>query len=276
MAGARVRRGRDHLRRRAHAVVPAPAPGAARGMGAAPRRRPPRAGDRGARGARTSSTATCGRLCALPGHAGARGALGGDRPRAARTWCCRAWTRSSTAACPRFIEVNSDAPAGFGYGDRMAEVFARLPVFRRFAAAHPARYQPSAPALVDALLGAWQARGGAGAPVVAIVDWADVKTRADQEILRAHLESRGLACFLADPARRRARGRPAVVRGPGRGPRLPPRRAHRAGRARGRGARVPAGVRVRRRRLRELVPLPAVRGQGLLRHPHRRGVRRRS
>jgi uncharacterized circularly permuted ATP-grasp superfamily protein len=100
---------------------------------------------------------------------------------------------------PRFIEVNSDAPAGFGYGDRMAEVFARLPVFRRFAAAHPARYQASAPALVDALLGAWRARGGAGAPVVAIVDWAEVKTRADQEILRAQIESRGLACFLADP-----------------------------------------------------------------------------
>ena len=28
---------------------------------------------------------------------------------------------------PRFIEVNSDAPAGFGYGDRMAEVFTKLP-----------------------------------------------------------------------------------------------------------------------------------------------------
>ena len=100
---------------------------------------------------------------------------------------------------PRFIEVNNDAPAGFGYGDRMAEVFARLPLFARFADAYPAVYEPSAPALVDALLGAWRRRGGAGAPVVAIVDWAEVKTRADQEILRGVLEARGLACFLADP-----------------------------------------------------------------------------
>jgi hypothetical protein len=100
---------------------------------------------------------------------------------------------------PRFIEVNSDAPAGFGYGDRMAEVFARLPAFRRFASGHRVRYHPSGPALVDALLAAWRARGGTGRPVVAIVDWAEVKTRADQEILRVLLEARGVACTLADP-----------------------------------------------------------------------------
>ena len=100
---------------------------------------------------------------------------------------------------PRFIEVNSDAPAGFGYGDRMAEVFARLPAFRRFAAAFRVRYHPSGPALVDALLAVWQARGGTASPVVAIVDWAEVKTRADQEILRALIEARGVPCRLADP-----------------------------------------------------------------------------
>jgi hypothetical protein len=100
---------------------------------------------------------------------------------------------------PHFIEVNSDAPAGFGYGDRMAEVFARLPAFRRFAAAHRVRYDPSGPALVDAILNAWRARGGGGPPVVAIVDWAEVKTRADQEILRVLFEARGIPCRLADP-----------------------------------------------------------------------------
>jgi uncharacterized circularly permuted ATP-grasp superfamily protein len=99
---------------------------------------------------------------------------------------------------PRFIEVNSDAPAGFGYGDRMAEVFARLPAFRRFAETRSVRYQPSGPALVDAFLAAWRRRGS-GSPEVAIVDWCDVKTRADQEILRGLFEARGIACRLADP-----------------------------------------------------------------------------
>jgi hypothetical protein len=100
---------------------------------------------------------------------------------------------------PRFIEVNSDAPAGFGYGDRMAEVFARLPVFRRFAETRAVGYRPSGPALVDAVLGAWRARGGSSAPRVAIVDWRDVKTRADQEILRGLFEARGVACAICDP-----------------------------------------------------------------------------
>jgi len=100
---------------------------------------------------------------------------------------------------PRFIEINSDAPAGFGYGDRMAEVFSRLPVFREFAAARPVTYLPSAPPLIQAVLAEWGRRGGRAAPVVAIVDWADVKTRSDQDILRASFEAAGVRCVLADP-----------------------------------------------------------------------------
>ncbi len=102
-------------------------------------------------------------------------------------------------ARPRFIEVNSDAPAGFGYGDRMAEVFGRLPAFRSFASGHRVRYHASAPALVDAVLAAWWAHGRTGTPRVAIVDWAEVKTRADQDLLRAVFESRDIPCLLADP-----------------------------------------------------------------------------
>ena len=101
---------------------------------------------------------------------------------------------------PRFIEINSDAPAGFGYGDRMAEVFEALPLFRAFRAGRTVRYEPSGPALVEAVLEAWAARHpGASAPVVAIADWADVKTRADQDILRALFAARGVKCVPADP-----------------------------------------------------------------------------
>ena len=96
---------------------------------------------------------------------------------------------------PRFIEINSDAPAGFGYGDRMAAVFEGLPVFRAFAARHPVSYRPSAHALVQAVRGA----AGSEAPLIAIVDWSDVRTRGDQEILREAFERAGLRCVLADP-----------------------------------------------------------------------------
>jgi uncharacterized circularly permuted ATP-grasp superfamily protein len=101
-------------------------------------------------------------------------------------------------ACPRFIEINSDAPAGFGYGDRMAALFQELPLFQAFAREVPVAYQASSPGLLAALL-AEAAAAGAPSPTVAIADWAEVKTRADQEILQQELAAAGIACLLADP-----------------------------------------------------------------------------
>ena len=108
-------------------------------------------------------------------------------------------------AGPRFIEVNSDAPAGFGYGDRMAELFTKLPVFRAFARTRSVAYRASIPALVDAVLAAVPA-GAASSPTVAIADWAEVKTRADQQILQEAIAARGARCVLADPRSMERRG----------------------------------------------------------------------
>ncbi|HEY6555176.1 MAG TPA: hypothetical protein VI669_17595, partial [Vicinamibacteria bacterium] len=100
---------------------------------------------------------------------------------------------------PRFIEINSDAPAGFGYSDAMAAVFRHLPVFQAFAKEHAVSYEPSDRALVDAVLDEGARRSGAGRPRIAIVDWADVRTRADQEILRRAFADLGFECVLEDP-----------------------------------------------------------------------------
>lgn len=97
---------------------------------------------------------------------------------------------------PRFIEINSDAPAGIGYGDRMADVFTRLPPFREFQSRHRLAYHPSLPATVDAVL---SVPTRTATPRVAIVDFADVKTRGDQLILQRAFEERGVRCVLADP-----------------------------------------------------------------------------
>ncbi len=104
-----------------------------------------------------------------------------------------------TPAGPRFIEVNSDAPAGFGYGDRMADIVARLPVFRQFSQDLPVNYPASGARLIEGVVHAWVEHGGAGFPTIAIVDWKDVKTRADQQILCEAFEARGFECFLGDP-----------------------------------------------------------------------------
>jgi uncharacterized circularly permuted ATP-grasp superfamily protein len=119
-----------------------------------------------------------------------------------------AWSRLDafvTAAGPRFIEINSDAPAGFGYGDRMAAVFRELPVFLRFAEHRALRYAPSSARLVEAVLALWARRGDPASPAVAIVDFADVKTRADQEILLQEFAANGVRCLMADPREMRVR-----------------------------------------------------------------------
>jgi uncharacterized circularly permuted ATP-grasp superfamily protein len=109
-----------------------------------------------------------------------------------------------TAAGPRFIEINSDAPAGFGYGDRMASVFLDLPLYRTFAERHRVAYRESGPALLAAVRA--RAPKGVATPVIAIVDWADVKTRGDQEILCEAFERAGAGCLLADPRAMEVRG----------------------------------------------------------------------
>ena len=59
---------------------------------------------------------------------------------------------------PRFIEINSDAPAGFGYGDRMAEVFAApaRSSARSPRAAAVALPRPRRRALVEAVRAVWR------------------------------------------------------------------------------------------------------------------------
>ncbi len=104
-----------------------------------------------------------------------------------------------TPGGPRFIEINSDAPAGFGYSDRMARLFEELPVFRELARRVAVSYVPSGDGLVRAVVAQWRSSGGGERPRVAIVDWADVKTRPDQELLRDAFAARGFECFLADP-----------------------------------------------------------------------------
>ena len=111
------------------------------------------------------------------------------------------WSRLDafvTPRGPRFIEVNSDAPAGFGYADGMARLFAELPVFQEVARRFKVSYAASTPGLVEAVAAEYHARGGRDAPRVAIVDFASVKTRADQELIREAFLERDISCALAD------------------------------------------------------------------------------
>jgi uncharacterized circularly permuted ATP-grasp superfamily protein len=95
----------------------------------------------------------------------------------------------------RFIEINSDAPAGFGYADRMTEVFTQLPL----VAAMKTDDSLSVIGSVDALVAELRTQARVASPRVAIVDMRTVRTRPDQEILREEFLERGLDAVLVDP-----------------------------------------------------------------------------
>jgi uncharacterized circularly permuted ATP-grasp superfamily protein len=95
----------------------------------------------------------------------------------------------------RLIEINSDAPAGFGYADRMTEVFSEMPLLQEMRRSIPIEAVGS----VDALVAELRGHARVAKPRVAIVDMRSVRTLPDQEILREEFERRGLDAVLIDP-----------------------------------------------------------------------------
>ena len=193
-----VRAGR-HVRRRAHAQLPAPAlPGrapsgsacatTAAGCWSWPRAWPA-----------TPSAATWTGCCAFLGTPDGRGALGAPRPGRARRGALapRRLPRPPTArASSRSTATRPPASATATAWPSVFAQPARLPRVRRAAAAsayHPSGRRAGATRC-------WRApHARAARPTVAIVDWAEVKTRGDQEILREAFVARGVRCVLADP-----------------------------------------------------------------------------
>lgn len=154
--------------------------------------------DLAARAARHAFDGDTQRLCAFlgtPAREAALVALDPGEPDVVLSRLDAFWTPDG----PRFIEINSDAPAGFGYGDRMAGVFQALPLFQEFAKKRPVRYVPSGDGLVRVLLALYTALRGGSSPKIAILDWAEVKTRSDQEILAELFRAKGYSATLVDP-----------------------------------------------------------------------------
>jgi hypothetical protein len=106
----------------------------------------------------------------------------------------------------QFVEYNADSPGGLLYGDALSEIFLEMEVAREFARKYPLRRIGVKPRILQALLACYREWGGRDRPCIAIVDWGDVKTRAEFEICREYFESRGFPTIIADPAELEYRG----------------------------------------------------------------------
>jgi uncharacterized circularly permuted ATP-grasp superfamily protein len=100
----------------------------------------------------------------------------------------------------KFAEYNAESPAGLGYSETLAEIFAGLPIMERFRERFQTRTYALADAILDALLASYREWGGdAKPPTILITDWREVPTWTEFEMLRDRFIGRGVPTVVADP-----------------------------------------------------------------------------
>ena len=99
-----------------------------------------------------------------------------------------------------FAEYNAESPAGAGYTQRLCELFDGLPVMGRFRDRYSTRFHRPIEGLLHALVASYREWGGrADPPQVAIVDWREVPTWTEFEILRDAFAATGIPTLICDP-----------------------------------------------------------------------------
>ena len=113
-----------------------------------------------------------------------------------------------------FAEYNAESPAGPGYSQRLCELFDALPAMERFRSSHAVRFHKTIPPLLDALLESYREWGGlAQPPTMAIVDWRNVPTWSEFELLRDAFVAAGVPTLVCDPRELEFDGRALRVGG---------------------------------------------------------------
>jgi len=100
----------------------------------------------------------------------------------------------------KFAEYNGESPAGAGYAETLAEVFRQLPVMKEFEKSFAVHSYPLSARLLDALVASYLDWGGTSKrPLMAIVDWSEVPTWSEFEILKSRFLKMGVPVELSDP-----------------------------------------------------------------------------
>ena len=114
----------------------------------------------------------------------------------------------------QFAEYNAESPAGPAYTQRLCEIFDALPVMARFKQGRTVGFHRTIPALLDALVASYRDWGGRQpAPQIAIVDWREVPTWSEFEIIRDAFEAAGVPTVVCDPTELVYDGRQLAAQG---------------------------------------------------------------
>src|SRR6266487_163516 len=99
----------------------------------------------------------------------------------------------------QFVEYNAESPAAIAYEDVLSEVFLGLPAMQRFAERYSIAALPARHRLLETLLDAWRAFGGAGSPTIAIVDWKGLPTHSEFLLFQSYFHANGLDALICSP-----------------------------------------------------------------------------
>jgi len=114
----------------------------------------------------------------------------------------------------KFTEYNGESPAGPGYSESLSDIFRNLPVMEAFQKRFEVHSYPLSAKLLDALVGTYVDWGGTTKrPQMAIVDWKEVPTWSEFEILKERFEKMGIPVVLADPRELEFDGKRLVAHG---------------------------------------------------------------
>jgi hypothetical protein len=106
----------------------------------------------------------------------------------------------------KFLEFNSDSPAGVVWTDLHEEVFLSSPVLSEHAWSKELGTCDCRRLLIDGLLDAFVDFGLAERPVAAIVDWNDAGAWPEFLIVKRCFEERGIPAVVTDPRQFELRG----------------------------------------------------------------------
>lgn len=101
----------------------------------------------------------------------------------------------------KFVELNAESPAGVGYIHELAKLYRELPVFREFEKKYPVRFVSPLEHLVAGLLRTYHEEFGGSEekPTFCIVDFLNIPTIHEFQIVKDYLERMGFACEISDP-----------------------------------------------------------------------------
>jgi hypothetical protein len=99
----------------------------------------------------------------------------------------------------QLVELNAEGAFGGGYSDRLTELFEGFQPMREFSRGRKVTPLYTGNSLVGAILDTWHEFGGTRVPRVAVVDWKEVATRTEFDLVCERFQRHGIPARFVDP-----------------------------------------------------------------------------